>query len=440
MIRRSSKLRSAFGLSALVLCLQLAGRGLGWVGTTTQAERPTAGRFLGQPRIALAAEADNDIVEKAKAAAEAAKLNLEAARLKAQLQELQKSTGQSSESSSPPPPPAPAATAPAAAAPAAAAPAATPGLESAISEALGVSSSSTLLDSVDASPEARSLVDASAIRQAASRLVELKRSNKDAFEAFVGRACDAVETGKGDYDGVLGDSGMWESAGTTKQDAEACFRRAVELLAAKGSASKELGRTSALDRQAVLKMIVYDQLPELYKSYAEVIELKENPNKDMDEAGQGMTVVDPSLLEGMTDEEKQAASFAKRLEMIPSEQERAKARLARFREQPLARDVTALVAASPELAELGEALRPMENRIYTSAHTAQLRELPEQEIKEKEITTISLEFNIVQLVGGLVVVIALAFFAAQGAKTALDPAQQGGGYADIEYSLKSSRK
>merc|ERR1740121_3595091 len=229
----------------------------------------------------------------------------------------------------------------------------------------------------------------------------------------------------------------WEAAGLNSAEAQQALCEAFELLAPQGSVSQELKSPTKMDRAAVLNLMVFDQLPDYYASYGELLMLQDSAGARNEE---DKLLVDPSIVEKMTVGEKEAARFAMRLGDLSSEEARTRSRLKRLREEPLMREVSVLVAADAELAELAKALAPWEPQLYGAARRAQLRARPEEDRPQgTEIIKLNLELTIFQVIGSLVVTAALAFFSAQAVKQAIFPdkglsAQAG----DMPlYSLKS---
>jgi len=290
---------------------------------------------------------------------------------------------------------------------------------------------------------ARAFVESATLRRAARALLALHRGTPDgaALGGLVSKALAALE-GSGTVAScdsvVTGDEAMrsaWEAAGLSATEAEQALCEAVKLLAPRGSVTRELKRAGEGDRAAVLQLMVFDQLPDQYGSYADLVMMED----DKSIGSEDLVMVDQSLTKKLGTKEKEAARFARRLEGLPSDDARARSRLQRLREEPMMKEVAALVAADSELTELAGALAPWELQLYQAARKAQLRARPKEDQPEEGTEIIKLEFTIVQLVGSLVVTIALAYFSAQAVKQAVFPNKDLSTQAgDMPlYSLKS---
>jgi len=353
----------------------------------------------------------------ARAAAEAAKFRLEAAKLQMEIEQLRGSKADASGDK--------------------ASAVAVPVLGATEAVPAPVATEAGASAVVLAGPDARAFVGSPVLRRASEALLCLKRKEggEAALEALVLRACDVLETGVGDVDGVVGGAAMWEGTGFDPKGVRDSFLEAAELLTPKGSPSKEVKAGGSGDRMAALKMIAFDQLPDLYRTYGELLELsdKEAQSK-FDDGPTDVTFMDPSISADLGEDEKAAARFMRRVDLIASDTERVRARMQRLCDMPLVKEVMSLVTDDADIEELTRALEPLTIRIYNATRTAQLRALPAEEIRSKEVKVLELEFNIFQAIGALVVVIALAFFAAQAVKESLKPPDS----ATPFYSLSSN--
>uniref|UniRef100_A0A7S4UG38 Uncharacterized protein n=1 Tax=Alexandrium monilatum TaxID=311494 RepID=A0A7S4UG38_9DINO len=420
---------SALGCAAL-LTLLCSGpwHGPDWLGRRGPplgvARHPAAGRRGGAlhraaappdgaPEAPLPGPDEPDpLLDEARAAAEAAKLRLEAAKLRQEAELWRARSGGEA-------PPAAAAPVPMSA-PVSASPGA------------AVAPTSTGAGS-EAQADASALVGSPAVRRACGVLLRLQRADGGrALEDLVLRACSELEAGGGSADAVVGDGGVWEGAGVDPAEAREALAALAELLALRGSPVTELKTTRQRDRAAVLKVVIYDQLPETSRAYAKMAGMEQEGSED---GATELTVMDAQLQ--ISEEERKAVRFLRRLELFPSEADRDQERLRRLREMPLAKEALAQAGADPELAELGAAVAPLETRLYGAVRGAQLRARPKEETDEDRVQVVSLEFNLAQALGALVVIIVLAYGSAQLAKGAF---QQRSGYSPDQmptYGLQS---
>eukprot|EP00931_Biecheleriopsis_adriatica_P068515 TRINITY_DN42457_c0_g1_i1.p1 TRINITY_DN42457_c0_g1~~TRINITY_DN42457_c0_g1_i1.p1 ORF type:complete len:425 (-),score=113.30 TRINITY_DN42457_c0_g1_i1:34-1308(-) len=377
-------------------------------------------RLIGRP--ASADSEESDLVAQAKAEAEAAKLRLEAEKLRAEVAQSQAAAASSSLPSK--------------------------DVEQAASAAPAAPSQAAM-GGQSVAPEALNLVSSTELRGAVTALLRLRRSpgGESKLQALAKRACAVLEEGRSGSlssvcESLLAESGgeaEWQEAGYSLAEAGAPLTALAELLVPQPKGSLPAAGTAKF---AANRLITYDQMPDQYKAYGKLLDIEESegkmPNAD---GGQDITFMDPGLLTKLGEEERAASRFAGRLELV-SEQEQLRSRLQRLKELPLARQVLQLAADDSELVELGDALKSEELRLYGAIRKAQLRANPVA--TENEVQVINLEFNLAQLIGGLVVAVALAYFTAQGVKSSLGPAGSGSSFGSGDqvplYSLQRSPK
>lgn len=427
----------------LLLSCSAAWRAVAWVGSPAPSRAyahrrsPGAGPCAAAPEDTAASTSGTDEkeeidLETARAAMQAAKLRLEAAKLRMEVEQASPAAI-SQASSSPAPEPGTAAGTSDASVPSVAT------LEAELAGNEGATPNDST-SPVEVGAEAMALADSSALRDAANTLLKLRRSagGDAALEKLVLQGCDALENGMGDVDTVLSNANVdWDAAGISTSEAKQALCGAVDLLTPRGSPQAEVKLQPQPDRAAVLRIMLHDQGPDIYSGYAQVLDLDDQPTTNAD----GMTdvsIVDPSITQGLTPEIKDAALFSRRLEKIPSEDERTRTRLKRLKEMPLVQQFATAVESNADLAEVANALSPWELRIYNAVREAQLRKRPEED--KQQVSMVSLEFSLAQVIGALVVSIALAYVAAQFAKGALNPQQDGFDNSQVPlYSLSNTR-
>jgi len=246
-----------------------------------------------------------------------------------------------------------------------------------------------------------------------------------------------LESGTSSWDVVMGNTGAWEAAGIDPSKARETLRAAAALFTPRGSPADEVRTTQQRDRKTALKLLLYDQLPETTRAFAELIKLEEQARED---GATEVTLVDPGLARlSATEDVREAVRFAARLELIASDEERVRERLQRLRQLPLARGLLAAAELDVGLTELAgsAALEPLLPRLYNATRTAQLRARPQDETRDDRVQVMSLEFNLLQALGVLVVIAALAYGASQLAKGALKQRAGGGDQMPV-YSLSST--
>mmetsp|Transcript_99114 Transcript_99114/g.258957 ORF Transcript_99114/g.258957 Transcript_99114/m.258957 type:complete len:465 (-) Transcript_99114:132-1526(-) len=359
----------------------------------------------------------DDALEEARMAAEAAKLRLEAERLKVELDEVRRASGFAARVAEPE-----------------AAPVASRAPDDNVVTAGGAAALGSPMPSrVVAGEAALALVEDSSVQGAANALLRLLRSADG--EASFGYLMNVVvtkleEASNTDYTlqecrKVLGDASLveaWNQAGVDVAEAQDAICGAVDLFIVRGSPSSEL-KSARAARATALRLIIHDQLPDLFKGYARFIKLQGSVAQRRNEQE---FLIDNSLVQNLKPEEKEAADFGARLENLPSEEARARSGLERFRQMPLMREVSSLLQADPGLSELARAFSPWEVRLYSAAHKVQYKALPEEERKKSdELEVVEIQLGPPQLLGILVVIAALAFFAASGVKNTFFPERNG---------------
>mmetsp|Transcript_50860 Transcript_50860/g.157470 ORF Transcript_50860/g.157470 Transcript_50860/m.157470 type:complete len:449 (+) Transcript_50860:80-1426(+) len=397
------------------LCPRLpsAGRtesGSAWHRTAARAEDPQ--RSEGSASADAPSEPD-PLLEEAKMALETAKLRLEAAKLREETEKLRSK----------------AAAATVKVAEQAPAPAA--GEMPVVAEATSQDVAQRQVPDVEASTEASALVGSTVLQRAAGVLLRLRRAEGAAFEALVSRVCEQLEAGEVEWGALMGADSTWQAAGVEPSEAEEALRALAALLTPRGSPAQEVKTASQRDRKAVLKILLYDQLPEASEQYADLLQLEDGYK---DELVTELTIMDPTI-EELSTEVREAVRFTRRLELVP-EAERTGERLRRLYAMPLVSEAASLAQQDASLVELGPAVKPFESRLYAAMRQAQLRARPKEEITDDKLKVVTLDFNILQLLGALVAIAVLAYGAAQVAKGSFG-AQSGIGGSDMPmYSLR----
>jgi len=352
-------------------------------------------------------------------AAEAAKLRLEAERLKVELDEVRRASGFAAGVAEPE-----------------AAPVASRAPDDDAVTAGGAAAMGSPTPSpsrVVAGEAALALVEDSSVQGAANALLKLLRSadGEASFGYLMNMAVTKLEEASNtDYKleecrKVLGDASLveaWKQAGVDLAEAQDAICGAVDLFIVNGSPTSEV-KSARAARATALRLIIHDQLPDLFKGYARFIKLQGSVAQRGNEQE---FLIDNSLVQNLKPEEKEAADFGARLENLPSEEARARWGLQRFRQMPLMREVSSLVQADPGLSELARAFSPWEVRLYSAARKVQYKALPEEERKKSdELEVVEIQLGPPQLLGILVVIAALAFFAASGVKNTFFPERNG---------------
>mmetsp|Transcript_37714 Transcript_37714/g.82863 ORF Transcript_37714/g.82863 Transcript_37714/m.82863 type:complete len:423 (-) Transcript_37714:146-1414(-) len=374
--RSASLARLCFGLLLATLCCRGIVRSFSWFTGERAPVLSQCHRSSSRSKTCVSASeegkdaqdtstADSDLLDAARAAAEASKLRLEAEKLRSELETNRKVATEVT----PTPTTAP------------------------------VAPQVATQTSTGSSSEASALLNSEVVRRATRVALALRRADggEQALEELVLSACSALEKG-GDVRQVVGsESQALEKAGVDPEEARQAFEALAELLTPRGNVDNELKRGPQAARAAVLKLMVFDQLPDKYSSYAKLTSVPEQSEE------REMVFMDPEV-SGIGKEAMEGARFAGRLELIGDDSDRVRERFQRLAKMPLAQEVKSLAAQDAELSELSEALKPWQLRLYNATRTAQLRLRPE---KPPDLQVLTIDFSIEQLIGGFVVFVAL---------------------------------
>jgi len=266
------------------------------------------------------------------------------------------------------------------------------------------------------STAATALLSSAKLRNAMQALLQYKEQPGGAvlLTALAERACSSLQTGEGSLDSVLGEDG-WSSVEDSDGGilaAKEVTQEVLKFLSPGPDAEKEAKGACSAERRAVLDLIIYDELPDLYAVYGQFLEIEQDQGRK-DQYSQEVTLLDPSLTNGLSKEQKEAALFSRRLEKVPSDTQRVQDRLTRLKEYPLAQALAQQVQEDPEWRELVDVLKPMELQIYNATRTAQLRERSPGEYQLGEVGVINLEFTLAEALGAIVVGLAALYIFVQ---------------------------
>mmetsp|Transcript_64034 Transcript_64034/g.118976 ORF Transcript_64034/g.118976 Transcript_64034/m.118976 type:complete len:422 (-) Transcript_64034:8-1273(-) len=402
--RRHSLLTASSGTCVIVLSVLLAA-GKSFAGVGRRSSRPSHGCTrcspddkVGDSKASAGPSADEEV---ARLRAEAERLRKEAAELNRKPQEAPKEFDSKADSEGE--------------------------ASKAASVANGMSTRAIPADELlkvdEAAEEAAVLLASPTVLQSMRALLQYKRQEggEELLKKLVERACGVLNSGTGSYAEVLGDASAWPEGSSSVQT---LAEDLVALLSAGPEISKEAeeGKCSP-ERRAVLDLIIYDQLPDAYAAYGQYLELEEEQSK-RDQYAQEVTLLDPSLTRGMSEEQKVAAKFARRLEKVPSATQQVRDRLRRLQAVPVVQQMQLLAAEDNEWSELLSILAPMDLQIYNATRTAQLRTRSLSKYQMGEVSVVSLEFTLPQLLGGVAAVLAAVYIIAQAIDSAVPQARE----------------
>lgn len=264
------------------------------------------------------------------------------------------------------------------------------------------------------------LVNSRKVRRAASVLLSLARgpNGNDALVALANRACSALEAGDDASTTTIIAEADWNVAGVPLEEAAAALDDFRDLL------DPTSGLPLSEDRVAMLLAMEFDLMPDNCRKYFGILDLADPEMQPSDDAIQ-LNFLDPESeklkKEAMTTPGViDATRFAKRLELIASEEGRLQARWDRLQSKPLVRDMRQAASEDVNLQELTAAIEPFRLRLYNATRTAQRRALKKKKGSASEDTDdagtmeITLELDLVQIIGGILVLGALIYFVIQG--------------------------
>lgn len=181
----------------------------------------------------------------------------------------------------------------------------------------------------------------------------------------------------------------------------------------------EAGDTLVLvdpDRAALGDLISYDALPDQCEGLAPLL----NPGADDgpdEEFVENLLENDAEIREAWANPDvREATRFAERLKMLPMPEDRTRARLQRLQQWQVVRRALLLAKEDEELSNAIAALGPFADRLYEAVHRAQADQFGSFQ-RMPQLTSVT--FSLLQAFGFLLATAALAFIAAQIAKSSL---------------------
>lgn len=191
----------------------------------------------------------------------------------------------------------------------------------------------------------------------------------------------------------------------------------VEMVPVRDAAAGDSLVVCDPDRAAIGEVISYDALPDQCESLAPLLkpDASEGFSEDFVD---DLLEETPELREAWDDPEvREATRFAERLKMLPSPEDITRARLQRLSMQQVVRRVLVLARDDEELRTAMAVLEPYTDRLYDAAHRGQR----DQFVAFQKVPLLPqmVSLTVLQAFGFLLVTAALAFIAAQIAKSSL---------------------
>lgn len=201
---------------------------------------------------------------------------------------------------------------------------------------------------------------------------------------------------------------MWARAGVGEDEAASALSGVRELF----DPSSRLDPNSP-ERDAILKIIEYDLLPDVCSETRKTLGMAGESERPEDNAIE-LDLVDPRIKRAREElvskpGYQDALRFSKRLELIPSDDQRVRARFDRLQELPLVREVSSRVSQDESYRELASAMEPCYLQLYSAARTALLRADKKAKANDPNPSAsgVTIEFNLFQLIGAILVVVVL---------------------------------